>query len=147
MERSIAARRLGARAAASRPASPPARARTQARAPSSAARLRPGPRPAGQRAGARRRSGPSRMERALRALATGALLALEILRQRRRLRLGLIALALGAPLLSGGWMWLRDSSLVARRHVSVTGAPGPEARAIERALTFAARRMSTRGAD
>lgn len=87
------------------------------------------------------------MERALRALATGALLALEILRQRRRLRLGLIALALGAPLLSGGWMWLRDSSLVAVRHVSVTGAHGPEARAIERALRLAARRMSTLDVD
>src|SRR5438128_697946 len=144
MERSIAARRLGAGAVApSRPATPSARARTQLRAPSSAARLRPGARPAGRRARPRRRSGPRRTERALRACATGALLALEILRQRKRLRVGLLALALGAPLLSGAWMWLRDSSLVAVRHVSVVGAHGPEARAIERALTLAARRMST----
>jgi cell division protein FtsQ len=79
----------------------------------------------------------------VRALAAGALQALEILRRRRRLRIGLIALALGTPLLIGGWMWLRDSSLVAVRHVRVTGAHGPEARAIERSLTLAARRMST----
>ena len=44
-------------------------------------------------------------------------------------------------------MWLRHSSLVAVRHVSVTGAHGPEARAIERALTVSARRMSTLDVD
>jgi len=79
----------------------------------------------------------------VRALTAGALQAVEILRRRRRLRIALIALALGTPLLGGAWMWLRDSSLVAVRQVSVTGAHGAQARAIERSLTLAARRMST----
>ena len=83
----------------------------------------------------------------MRALTAGALQAVEILRRRRRLRIALIALALGTPLLGGAWMWLRDSSLVAVRHVSVIGAHGPDARAIERALTLAARRMSTLHVD
>jgi cell division protein FtsQ len=147
MERSIAARRLGAAAAAaSRPASPAARARTKARAPSSHGRPRPGPRAAARRARAGR-SAPGWSERALRAFAAAALLALEVLRRRRRVRIAVIALALGAPLLGGGWMWLRDSSLVAVRHVSVTGVHGPRARAVERALTLAARRMSTLDVD
>ena len=47
------------------------------------------------------------------------------------------------PLLAGGWLWLRDSSLVAVEHVRVSGVHGPEATAIEAALTGAARHMST----
>jgi cell division protein FtsQ len=47
------------------------------------------------------------------------------------------------PLLGGGWLWLRHSSLVAVRHVRVSGVHGAEAHAIEAALTGAARRMST----
>jgi len=62
---------------------------------------------------------------------------------RRRLRWGALALALAVALLSGGWVWLRHSSLAAVRHVRITGVHGPQAGAIEAALTRAARRMST----
>jgi cell division protein FtsQ len=63
--------------------------------------------------------------------------------QRRRLRITLLALILATPLLAGGYLWLRGSSLVAVRHVQVSGVHGADARAIEEALTTAARRMST----
>ena len=42
-----------------------------------------------------------------------------------RLRVVLVALAVAA-LLGGGWLWLRQSSLVAVRQVTVTGASGPQ---------------------
>lgn len=52
-----------------------------------------------------------------------------------RVRLGvLVAIAL----LAGGWFWLRDSSLVAVKHVTVIGAHGPDARAIRAAIEDAA---------
>lgn len=61
----------------------------------------------------------------------------------RQLRLMLVvALALGL-LLAGGWMWLRDSPLVAVQRVAVTGQSGPDAAAIRVALTSAARNMTT----
>jgi hypothetical protein len=63
--------------------------------------------------------------------------------RRRRLRIALLALLVLAPLLTGGWLWLRGSSLVSVRKVHVSGVHGPEARAIDAALTSAARRMST----
>jgi cell division protein FtsQ len=50
---------------------------------------------------------------------------------------------LALPLLLGGWLWLRHSSLVAVRHVQVTGAQGPSAQAIQSALVGAATHMST----
>lgn len=59
-----------------------------------------------------------------------------------RLRLAL-AIVLLALLLGCGWLWLRDSSLVAIEHVTVTGESGPDARAIRSALTAAARGMTT----
>ena len=58
------------------------------------------------------------------------------------LRLVLIALVVVA-LLGGGWLWLRQSSLVAVRHVTVTGASGPQAARIAAALEAAARDMTT----
>jgi cell division protein FtsQ len=61
---------------------------------------------------------------------------------RPRLRL-LVALAAVILLLGGGWLWLRDSSLVAVRRVSVIGAAGPEAGRIRQALIAAARTMTT----
>jgi cell division protein FtsQ len=61
-------------------------------------------------------------------------------RLRARLLVGLIAAAL---LFGGAWLWFRDSSLVAVRHVNVTGASGPDARQIRGALTAAARNMTT----
>jgi cell division protein FtsQ len=63
--------------------------------------------------------------------------------RRRRLRIALIVALLASPLLAGGWMWLRSSSLVAVRHVRVTGAHGPQARAIDAALSSAAHGMTT----
>jgi cell division protein FtsQ len=62
---------------------------------------------------------------------------------RRRLRTAAICLAVALPALGGGWLWLRHSSLVAVEHVTITGARGPEARAIEAALRREARGMST----
>jgi cell division protein FtsQ len=63
--------------------------------------------------------------------------------RRRRLRFTLLALLVLLPLLSGGWLWLRHSSLVGVRQVRVSGVHGPEAHAIDTALTNAARHMST----
>jgi cell division protein FtsQ len=62
---------------------------------------------------------------------------------RRRLRIAAITLAVALPLLAGGWLWLRNSSLVSVEHVRVSGLHGADARAIEAALTNAARQMST----
>jgi cell division protein FtsQ len=50
----------------------------------------------------------------------------------------LLAIGMG-----GGWLWLRNSSLVAVEHVRVSGLHGPDAQAIEAALTGAATHMST----
>jgi cell division protein FtsQ len=66
-----------------------------------------------------------------------------LLRGRKRLRVALLATLVALPLLGGGWLWLRHSSLVAVRHVRVSGVHGSEAPAIEAALTGAAKRMST----
>jgi cell division protein FtsQ len=46
-------------------------------------------------------------------------------------------------LLGLGWLWLRDSELVAVKRVTVTGASGPDAARIEAALEAAARDMTT----
>jgi cell division protein FtsQ len=54
-----------------------------------------------------------------------------------------IALALALPLLGGGWLWLRGSSLVAVEHVHIYGVHGPEAIEIRAALEGSARRMTT----
>ena len=69
--------------------------------------------------------------------------ALAALRAHRRLRIGLFCAVLAVPLLGGGWLLLRHSSLVAVEHVKITGAHGPEAHAIETALREAAKGMST----
>jgi len=59
-----------------------------------------------------------------------------------RPRLLITIVVLGA-LLGGGWLWLRDSSLVSVQRVSVTGERGPDASQIRRALTAAALTMTT----
>jgi cell division protein FtsQ len=59
-----------------------------------------------------------------------------------RVRAALAAVAVLA-LLGGGWLWLRDSSLVAVRKVTISGVYGPEATEIRSALTLAARNMTT----
>jgi cell division protein FtsQ len=46
-------------------------------------------------------------------------------------------------LLGGAWLWVRQSSLVAIKRVSVAGASGPDAAAIRSALISAARDMTT----
>lgn len=53
------------------------------------------------------------------------------------------ALLVGVLLAGGGWLWLRNSSLVAVRQVTVTGVSGPDAGQIRSALTGAARGMTT----
>jgi cell division protein FtsQ len=65
-------------------------------------------------------------------------------RLRRPRPLTVIALALAlAALLIGGYLWVRDSSLVAVRNVVVVGASGRDAGKIRSALIAAARTMTT----
>ncbi|HUB74095.1 MAG TPA: FtsQ-type POTRA domain-containing protein [Solirubrobacteraceae bacterium] len=66
-----------------------------------------------------------------------------LVRARKRLRIALIAALIALPLLGGGWLWLRHSSLVAVEHVKVSGVHGGDASAIEAALREAAKGMST----
>jgi cell division protein FtsQ len=61
----------------------------------------------------------------------------------RRLRRWLLVAVVVLGLLFGGWLWLRDSSLVGVTHVRVTGVSGPDAPAIRGALVSAARGMTT----
>jgi cell division protein FtsQ len=63
-------------------------------------------------------------------------------RPRLRLKLTLTLLAL-LVLLGGGWLWLRDSSLVAVKRVSIVGVEGADAGQIRAALLAAARNMTT----
>lgn len=65
-----------------------------------------------------------------------------VLTSKRARRVALVVVVLAA-LLSGGWLWLRDSSLVAVEHVTVTGDSGPDAGQINSALVAAARTMTT----
>jgi cell division protein FtsQ len=53
------------------------------------------------------------------------------------------AFAVVLGLLGAGWMWLRDSSLVAVDRVTVTGVSGPDAPRVRAALITAARDMTT----
>ncbi|MEA2390146.1 MAG: cell division protein FtsQ [Solirubrobacteraceae bacterium] len=48
-----------------------------------------------------------------------------------------------AVLAGGGWLWLRDSSLVSVRRVQITGLTGPDANKIRSVLDAAARNQST----
>jgi cell division protein FtsQ len=77
--------------------------------------------------------------------AAGAHLAhgLSFVWARKRLRIAFVAIALAIPLLAGGWLLLRDSSLVSVEHVRIGGVHGADAPAIEAALERAARQMST----
>ena len=69
--------------------------------------------------------------------------ALELLRGNRLALRATLAVVIVLPLLAGGWLWLRDSSFVAVRHVHITGVHGAEAIEIRSALDEAAKRMST----
>jgi cell division protein FtsQ len=59
------------------------------------------------------------------------------------MRLALLGVVVLAGLAFGGWMWLRDSSLVAVSQVAITGERGADAGAIRSALRSAARNMTT----
>lgn len=61
---------------------------------------------------------------------------------RGRLKL-VVALASTLIVLVGGWLWLRDSSLVGVKRVTVVGASGPDASQIRSALRAAGRHMTT----
>lgn len=66
--------------------------------------------------------------------------------QRRRLRMRLRLVAAGVAVVAlvvTGWLWLRDSSLVAVRKVEISGLSGPDAAQIRSALTASARNMTT----
>jgi cell division protein FtsQ len=67
-------------------------------------------------------------------------------RRRRLPRPGprfLVAVAVLAAVVVGGWFWLRSSSLVAVRRVTIAGVSGPDATQIRSALRSAARDMTT----
>jgi len=61
----------------------------------------------------------------------------------RRRRSALLATAGTLLVLTGGWLWFRDSSLVAVTRVTVTGETGPDAGAVRSALMASARSMTT----
>ena len=54
-----------------------------------------------------------------------------------------LSVVLVVALLGGAWLWVRQSSLVAIKRVSVAGASGPDADQIRSALISAARDMTT----
>jgi cell division protein FtsQ len=67
-----------------------------------------------------------------------------ITRSRVSLKVRVAAGVLAAlVVLGGGWLWLRGSSLVAVRKVTITGVYGPDASQIRSALTLSARNMTT----
>ncbi|HSD81269.1 MAG TPA: cell division protein FtsQ/DivIB [Solirubrobacteraceae bacterium] len=74
------------------------------------------------------------------ALPRRAVAAPRLRRPSPRLAAAVLAACL---LLGGGWLWLRESSLVAVRDVTVVGASGPQAGRIAGALRDAARDMTT----
>jgi cell division protein FtsQ len=74
-------------------------------------------------------------------------------RPSRRARLprpgprALAAVVVLAAVLTGGYFWVRQSSLVAVQQVSVTGVSGPDAAAIRQTLAQTAERMTTMNID
>jgi cell division protein FtsQ len=89
----------------------------------------------------RRRGGPTVIRRRARR-ARGARLRSPV-RLPRPGPLALLAIAAVVALLVGGWVWVRDSSLVAVQRVTVAGVSGPDASEIRSALILAARAMTT----
>jgi cell division protein FtsQ len=63
-------------------------------------------------------------------------------RVRKRVRV-VLAVAAALMVLGGGWLWLRDSPLVAVQKVSITGLSGTNADQVRSVLTRAARNMTT----
>ncbi len=67
-----------------------------------------------------------------------------ITKRRLRVRTRVLLAVVGVLVLLGGaWLWVRDSSLVAVRKVTISGVYGPDARHIRSALTASARNMTT----
>ena len=89
------------------------------------------------------RRGSYRRGGVARGFLTRARGALELLKGNRIAWRASLAVAILVPVLAGGWLWLRDSSFVAVRHVHITGVHGPESIEIRNALDDAAKRMST----
>jgi cell division protein FtsQ len=82
------------------------------------------------------------MPRSVPALARVRPIRIAVRPRRPRLRTIIVA-ALATALLVAGWFWLRDSSLVGVRTVTVTGLNGGQAQEIEQALDSAGRSMTT----
>jgi cell division protein FtsQ len=61
----------------------------------------------------------------------------------RQLRRRIAVAGLALAMLGLGWLWVRDSALVAANDLTITGLTGPDAPAIRRALTGAASDMTT----
>jgi cell division protein FtsQ len=104
----------------------------------------------GARRGVRRRAParppgtlPARVPRPLAATLGLPRAGLRLLWGRRGTRIALFAVLAALPLFAGGYLLLRHSSLVAVRHVQVSGVHGPQAPAIKAALVAAAHQMST----
>lgn len=67
-----------------------------------------------------------------------------VARGRVRLRVKIVVAALATlAVLAGAWVWLRDSSFVAVKRVTVTGVSGPDAARIRSVLMLSARNMTT----
>ncbi len=78
------------------------------------------------------------------ALDSTAAFAARVVRVPRRPgRRALTVIALLAGLAAGGWLWLRDSSLVSVSRVTIVGVNGPGTAHIRAALADAARTMTT----
>src|SRR5690349_18670961 len=71
------------------------------------------------------------------------MVALTVTRRGRRLLRLAVGLILVLVLALGGWMWLRDSSLVAVRDVRITGVTASDGEQVKAALTSAALDMTT----
>lgn len=137
MERSLAgllARPLGLGVAAPRSARPPAPGRLRARRAQRRGAVVRGRPPS---------SAPGRALAGAHALADVA----AAVWHRRASRLALIAAAVLAIVVGGGYELVRRTPLSAVSHVRVSGLQGPESQAIEAALTRSAHGMSTLGVD
>jgi cell division protein FtsQ len=99
--------------------------------------------PFGARSGISDRPAPSRGARRRTHSDTRAGYALDWLRHNRLALRVTLCTFVALPLLGGGWLWLRDSSLVSVRHVHITGVRGVSALEIREALDNAAARMTT----
>src|SRR4051794_39379044 len=129
--RTVATTASSSRASTSRAAGPPRRSVVSSRSGvavvvSTAPRLRRGP--AGSRA---RGSNPDAMRPPLPP------------RPRRPPLRAVAAFAAVLGLLALGWLWVRDSPLVAVERVTVTGVSGPDAPRVREALEAVARDMTT----